>query len=247
MRLERRIWLSLLAVAAVGALAVAAMARVGALLNLAGPFFIAARVGVIVVLVLSLLWLMRLLAGWIMRPLAGASTVIEALRDGDFSLRLREAHLGPLDELAHSINLLAESMRVDALNRVQIDIVAGGVDTPLADAYALQLTYPIHGREALTTILEPSLTVRPPTLLLPTLPQRNLRQANMIYGPAQSALAHAIVDGLATGLIPRSAPDEELMITLATVHPQALDRHGLYQSVYAAARHALAGAYGEDD
>ncbi|MGB9889368.1 MAG: dihydrodipicolinate synthase family protein [Anaerolineae bacterium] len=135
----------------------------------------------------------------------------------------------------------------EGVNRVQLDLVAGRKETPLGDAYALQLTYPLHGREALTTILEPGLTVRPATLLLPTLPQKNLRQANMIYGPTQAALARAIVDALETGVIPASAADEEVMIVLATVHPKALDRHALYQSVYQAAQRAIAQAYAMGD
>jgi len=131
----------------------------------------------------------------------------------------------------------------EGLNKVQIDLVAGGKDTVLGDAYALQLTYPLHGREALTAILEPALTVRPSTLLLPTLPQKNLRQANMIYGPTQSALGRAIVDALEEGHIPSTAVDDDVMVALATVHPRALDRHALYQSVYAAATQALAQAF----
>ncbi len=96
----------------------------------------------------------------------------------------------------------------------------------------------------MTTILEPGLTVRPFTLLLPTLAQKNLRQANMIYGPTQSALARAIVDGLEEGVIPQEAADEEVMVALATVHPKALDRRALYHSVYEAARAAIAQAFG---
>lgn len=131
----------------------------------------------------------------------------------------------------------------EGLDKVQIDLIAGGKQTPLGDAYALQLTYPLHGREALTTILEPALTVRPATLLLPALPQKNLRQADMIYGPTQSALARAIVDALEAGDIPRAAVEDEVMVALATVHPRALDRHALYQSVHAAASQALAQAF----
>ncbi|MGC9335214.1 MAG: 4-hydroxy-tetrahydrodipicolinate synthase [Anaerolineae bacterium] len=134
----------------------------------------------------------------------------------------------------------------ETVNKVQIDLVAGDKDTPLGDAYALQLTYPFQGREALTTILEPALTVRPATLLLPTLPQRNLRQANMIYGPAQSGLARAIVDALETGRIPAECVDSSVMIALATVHPRALDRHALFQSVHAAATRAIGQAFPEE-
>ncbi len=162
---------------------------------------------------------------------------------------------GPLDGRFGDLELDAETIRAhnlrlgsgtagEGLNRVQLDLIAGPKDTPLGDAWALQLTYPLHGREALTTILEPGLTVRPFTLLLPTLAQRNLRQANMIYGPTQSALARAIVDGLEEGVIPQEAADEEVMVALATVHPKALDRRALYHSVYEAARAAIAQAFG---
>jgi len=126
---------------------------------------------------------------------------------------------------------------------VQLDLVAGPKAGPLGDAYAYQLTYPLHRREALTAILEPNLTVRPPTLILPALEQKNLRQANMIYGPTQAAVAKAIVDALEQGVIPEAAVVEEVMIVLATVDPKALDRHALYQSVYAAMVGAIGQAY----
>jgi 4-hydroxy-tetrahydrodipicolinate synthase len=131
----------------------------------------------------------------------------------------------------------------EGVNKVQIDLIAGGKQTPLGDAYALQMTYPMHRRQALTAIVEPALTVRPPTLVLPTLPQRNLRQANMIYGPTQSALARAIVDALEMERIPAEAIDSDVMVALATVHPRALDRHALFQSVHTAAAQALEQAF----
>ncbi len=72
--------------------------------------------GTLSVLVLVVVFEARL-TRWALRPLAGASTVVEALRDGDYSLRLRETKLLGLDELAHSINLLADSLRAEALNK----------------------------------------------------------------------------------------------------------------------------------
>jgi 4-hydroxy-tetrahydrodipicolinate synthase len=161
---------------------------------------------------------------------------------------------GPLEERFGLLDLAPEAiaahgLRVgsgtagEGLHRVQLDLIAGPKDGPLGEAYAWQLTYPQHGREALTTILEPGLTVRPATLLLPTLEQKDLRQANMIYGPTQSALARAIVEALEEGTISPLAMEEACMIVLATVHPRALDRHALYQSVYQAARAAIAQAF----
>jgi len=162
--------------------------------------------------------------------------------DGPLADRFGDLEIGPEAINAHGLRV-GSGTAGEELNKVQIDLIAGGKGTPLGDAYALQLTYPFHGREALTTILEPALTVRPATLLLPTLPQKNLRQANMIYGPTQSALARAIVDALEEGRIPSAAVEDEVMVALATVHPRPLDRHALYQSVLAAAAQALAQAF----
>ena len=132
----------------------------------------------------------------------------------------------------------------EAPERVQLDLIAGPKDSPLGDAYAYQLTYPLHRREALTTILEPNLTVRPSTLILPAVEQKNLRQANMIYGPTQSAAAKAIVDALEAGTIPKSALDDEVMVVLASVDPRALDRQVLYHNVHAAMTDAIKQAFG---
>ncbi|MBN1179964.1 MAG: dihydrodipicolinate synthase family protein [Anaerolineae bacterium] len=161
---------------------------------------------------------------------------------GDLAGRFGDLELSAEAIHAHGLRV-GSGVAGEGVERVQLDLIAGGKDTPLGDAYALQLTYPLHGREALTTILEPGLTVRPSTLLLPTLPQKNLRQANMIYGPAQAALARAIVDALEAGTLPAAAQND-VMVVLATVHPKALDRHALYHSVYDAAQAAVAQAFG---
>jgi len=161
---------------------------------------------------------------------------------------------GPLAARFEAIGLDARTVREaglrlgtgtagEGLNRVQIDVVAGAKTGPLGEVYAWQLTYPRHGFEALTTILEPNLTVRPPTLIIPANELKNLRQANMIYGPTQAAVARAIVDHLERGTIPEAAMDEEVMIVQAAVHPRALDRHALYQSVLAAAAEAIGKAF----
>jgi len=128
--------------------------------------------------------------------------------------------------------------------RVQIDLVAGSKEGTLGEAYALQLTYPRQGKEALTTILEPNLTIRPATLIVPTRQLRNLRQANMIYGPVQSAVGVAIADALASDLIPAAAWDEEVILAQVTLSRRALDRHAVFGNTHHAMSRALAQAYG---
>ena len=161
---------------------------------------------------------------------------------GDLADRFSDLELSRALIGEHKLRL-GSATAGEGLNKVQIDLVAGSKNGPLGDAYALQLTYPLHGREALTTILEPALTVRPPTLILPGLPQRNLRQANMIYGPTQLAVARAIADALEDGTISGAAVDDEVMVALATLHPKALDRHRLYHAAHRAASDAIHQAF----
>lgn len=156
--------------------------------------------------------------------------------------RFREIGISPED-------IEREGLRVgvgeagEKLEKAKVELVAGNRNGVLGEAYAYQLTYPLPYREALTAILEPNLTVRPPTLIVPTVELRNLRQANMVYGPTQAAVARAVADSLEEGVIPREAVDSELIIALVTINPQVLDRHKLYHSVYKAAKEAIKMAW----
>ena len=163
---------------------------------------------------------------------------------------------GPLAGRFDSVGLDAETiqhhrMRLgtgsagNEVETVQIDLLLGAKDGPMGAAWAYQLTYPRHGYEALTTILEPNLTVRPSTLIVPTNELKDLRQANMIYGPVQNAVARAIVDRLASGTIPEMAMHGDVILVQAAVHPQALDRRALHHNAYAATCAAIDMAFGE--
>jgi len=161
---------------------------------------------------------------------------------GPLEARFAQIGLGPEDVLQQGLRT-GNGSAGEGVYRTQVDLVAGGKSGLLGDVYAYQLTYPRHAFEALTTILEPNLTVRPATLIIPVHELRNLRQANMIYGPGQAAVARAIVDLLDQGTIPQAAMDQEVMVVLVAVHPGALDRHALYQSVLTAATVAISAAY----
>ena len=172
-----------------------------------------------------------------------------------------EVPAGPLASRFASVGLAAGAIQAggmsvgsgsagDGLEAVQIDLLSGRKDGPMGEAWAYQLTYPRHGFEALTTILEPNLTVRPSTLIVPTTELKDLRQANMIYGPVQNAVAKAIVDKLAEGVIPESTVYDQVMFVQAAVHPRALDRRRLHRNAYAATCVALDSTFaevGQDD
>lgn len=139
----------------------------------------------------------------------------------DFHLRIGEALAGKEPEVAH------------------IDLLIGKKDGPVGEAYAKAKAAPTPGHEPLVAILEPNLTVKPVTLIVPTVTIRSMRQASMIYGPAQAAVAKAVADSLADGILPKEAVDDLIIIANVFVHPAAVDRQRVYINNYKAMRHAL--------
>jgi formaldehyde-activating enzyme len=66
-----------------------------------------------------------------------------------------------------------------------------------------------------------------------------MREASLVYGPAQAAVAKAVLDTVDEGFIPKSAADDLLIIVNVFVHPSAVDRKRVYINNYKAMRHAL--------
>lgn len=139
----------------------------------------------------------------------------------DFKLRVGEALAGKEAEVAH------------------IDLMVGTKDGPVGEAYAKAKTNPTPGHEPLVAILEPNLAVKPVTLMVPTVTIKNMRQASMIYGPAQAGVAKAVADSLADGSIPKDAAEDLIIIANVFVHPSAVNRQRVYINNCKAMRHAI--------
>ena len=139
----------------------------------------------------------------------------------DFKLRIGEALAGDGAEVAH------------------IDLMIGKKEGPLGEAYAKAKANPTPGHEPLVAILEPNVLVKPVTLMVPTVTIKNMRQASMVYGPAQAGVAKAVADSLADGSIPKDLAEELIVIANVFVHPSAIDRQRVYINNYKTMRHAL--------
>jgi 4-hydroxy-tetrahydrodipicolinate synthase len=139
----------------------------------------------------------------------------------DFNLRVGEALAGQGAEVAH------------------IDLMIGKKNGPIAEAFAKAKAVPTAGHEPLVAILEPNLSVKPVTMIVPTVTITSMRQASMVYGPAQTAVAKAVVDSVLDGTLPNEAVDELMLIANVFVHPTAVDRQRVYINNYKAMRHAI--------
>jgi len=139
----------------------------------------------------------------------------------DFKLRVGEALAGQGAEVAH------------------IDLLLGKKDGPLGEAFTKAKAAPTLGHEPLLAILEPNLAVKPVTLIVPTVTITSMRQASMVYGPAQTAVAKAVIDSVADGTVPKEAAEDLIIIANVFVHPTAVDRQRVYINNYKAMRHAI--------
>jgi len=112
-------------------------------------------------------------------------------------------------------------------------------DGPLGEAFARAKATPSAGHEPLVAILEPNLAVKPTTMIIPTVTIKSMRQASMVYGPAQTAVAKAVIDSVGDGTLPKNTVDDLIIIANVFVHPSAVDRKRVYINNYKATRHAI--------
>lgn len=157
------------------------------------------------------------------KPLEDRFATVDITADAikSFKLRVGEALAGQGAEVAH------------------IDLLVGAMNGPVAEAFTRAKATPTPGHEPLLAILEPNLSVKPITLIVPTVTITGMRQASMVYGPAQAAVAKAVVDSVADGTIPKEAVEELIIIANVFVHPSAVDRQRVYINNYKAMRHAV--------
>jgi len=139
----------------------------------------------------------------------------------DFDLKVGESLVGDRVELAH------------------VDLLIGKKDGPVGEGYARALTHPAKGKEGLQVILEPNMQVKPATVMIPTVKVTSLRHASLTYGPAQAAVAKAVVQCVEDGILPKAASEDIVIIANVFVHPSASSRKRVFINNYKATRNAI--------
>ena len=120
-----------------------------------------------------------------------------------------------------------------------IDLLIGEKDGPVGMAFASGLTQLSAGHTPLLGVIRPNLPPKPSTLIVPKVTVKNLEQAAQIFGPAQMAVAKAVADAVAEGIIPKGKAEELVVIVSVFIHPQAKDYDAIYRYNYGATKLAL--------
>jgi len=71
---------------------------------------------------------------------------------------------------------------------------------------------------------------------------KGLGQAVQMFGPAQAAVAKAVADCVAAGVIPKAKAEDYVIVCGVFIHPQAKDNNKIYQFNYEATKMAIQNA-----
>lgn len=140
------------------------------------------------------------------------------------SMYVGEALVGEGNEIAH------------------IDLLIGSKDGPVGSAFANALARQSEGHSNLLAVLEPNLAVKPSTVLITKVTIKGMKQAVQMFGPAQAAVAKAVADSVADGVIPKKDTEDLVIVCGVFIHPAAEDDKKIYEFNYQATKDAIAAA-----
>ncbi|HNT72647.1 MAG TPA: bifunctional 5,6,7,8-tetrahydromethanopterin hydro-lyase/3-hexulose-6-phosphate synthase [Methanothrix sp.] len=135
--------------------------------------------------------------------------------------------------------LIGEALMGDEPELAHIDLLIGDKDGPVGTAFANGLAQLSAGHTPLLSVIRPNLPPKPATLIVPKVTVKNMEQAAAIFGPAQNAVAKAVADSVAEGVIPKAEVENLVVIASVFIHPQARDYDAIYRYNYGATKLAV--------
>src|ERR1700731_3585533 len=134
------------------------------------------------------------------------------------SMFIGEALVGEGNEIAH------------------IDLLIGPKTGPVGTAFANALSNQKQGHSNLLAVLTPNLICKPATVLITKVTIKGAGQAVQMFGPAQKAVAKAVADSVAEGVIPKNQVDDLVIVCGVFIHWDAKDNDKIYKYNYEATK-----------
>src|SRR5205814_938509 len=134
---------------------------------------------------------------------------------------------------------LGESLVGDGNEVAHIDLVIGSKTGPAGAAFCHALANNKDGFTTLLAVVAPNLAAKPDTLLFNKVTIKGAKQAVQMFGPAQAAVARAVVDSIAGGVIPKAKADDYCVLVGVFIHWDASDDQKIYDYNYQATKEAI--------
>lgn len=141
---------------------------------------------------------------------------------------------------------IGESLVGDGNEVAHIDLLIGSKDGPVGAAFASALASQRQGHSNLLAVLEPNLAVKPSTVLITKVTIKGAKQAVQMFGPAQYAVAKAVADSVAEGVIPADQAEDLVIVCGVFIHWLAEDDRKIQDNNYQATKEAIARAMSGD-
>jgi 5,6,7,8-tetrahydromethanopterin hydro-lyase len=138
--------------------------------------------------------------------------------------------------------MIGESLVGDGNEVAHVDLMMGPKDGPAGQAFATCLSAQRSGHNALLAVVSPNLPAKPDTLLFNKVTIKGEKQAVQMFGPAQAAVARAVVDSVADGVIPKDQAENLCILVGVFIHWEAKDDKKIYQYNYQATKESIARA-----
>jgi len=134
---------------------------------------------------------------------------------------------------------LGESLVGDGNEIAHIDLIIGSKSGHAGAAFTNALANNKDGFTTLLAVVAPNLPAKPDTLLFNKVTIKGAGQAVQMFGPAQAAVARAVVDSVEAGVIPKAKADDLCVLVGVFIHWEAKDDKKIYDFNYQATKEAI--------
>jgi 5,6,7,8-tetrahydromethanopterin hydro-lyase len=131
---------------------------------------------------------------------------------------------------------IGEALVGDGNEVAHIDLLIGSKDGPVGVAFAQALANQKQGHSNLLAVHYPNLICKPATVLITKVTIKGGAQAGQMFGPAQAAVARAVSESVAEGVIPKHLVDDLVIVCGVFIHWEAKDDVKIYEYNYQATK-----------
>jgi 5,6,7,8-tetrahydromethanopterin hydro-lyase len=137
---------------------------------------------------------------------------------------------------------VGESLVGEGNEVAHIDLIIGPRGSAAETAFANALTNNKEGFTSLLALVAPNLACKPSTVLFNKVTIKGANQAVQMFGPAQHAVAKAVADSVAEGVIPQDEADDLFICVGVFIHWDAADNKKIQDYNYRATKESIARA-----
>lgn len=137
---------------------------------------------------------------------------------------------------------VGESLVGDGNEVAHIDLIMGPRGSAAEMAFCNALTNNKDGFTTLLAVVAPNLLAKPNTVMFNKVTIKGAKQAVQMFGPAQHAVAKAVADSVAEGVIPVEEADDLFICVGVFIHWEAADDKKIQDFNYRATKEAIARA-----